>query len=186
MEPGVIIEQRSESTYLVSRHNRSRKKRATLNISQLRPRHSHEAADDLFPLPHAADGNAPHPAHPAPLANDNQPQPQPQQQPRRSPRLQAQLTKDQALHIAALKFNLSLTHQIAHLLPPFARELPILDAIPFIQHHRVTSEDLVKLILSGWSMHPLNPSAERTQLEQHAEHDLPDTCLLYTSDAADE
>ena len=91
------------------------------------------------------------------------------------PRLQAQLTKDQVLHIAALKFNLSLTHQIAHLLPPFARELPILDAIPFIQHHRVTSEDLVKLILSGWSMHPLNPSAGNTQLEQHADHDQPAT-----------
>ena len=63
---------------------------------------------------------------------------------RRSPRLQA------LSHVDALYAKLSMTQQIAHLLPPFARNLPITEAVPFIQMEKLTNDDVINLIYSGW------------------------------------
>ena len=63
---------------------------------------------------------------------------------RRSPRLQA------LSHVDALYAKLSMTQQIAHLLPPFARTLPITEAVPFIQMEKLTNDDVINLIYSGW------------------------------------
>ena len=44
-EPGIIVERKSLSTYLVSREHRARKKRSTLNADKLRPRY--DVDDDV-------------------------------------------------------------------------------------------------------------------------------------------
>ena len=44
-EAGIIVERLSDSTYKVLRHDRKRKKKVTLNITQIKRRHSHHPED---------------------------------------------------------------------------------------------------------------------------------------------
>ena len=159
-EPGIIIERVTDATYIVSRHLRRRKKRATLNISQLLPRHEDHDGDAMFSAPTPVVPQPGTTSDPPPPASPVVPQPGTKTVPpppaspvvpqpgtkavRRSPRLQA------LSHVDALYAKLSMTQQIAHLLPPFARTLPITEAVPFIQMEKLTNDDVINLIYSGW------------------------------------
>ena len=137
----------------MSRHLRRRKKRATLNISQLLPRHEHHDGDALFSPPSPTQSPSPSQSPSVPVvpqpgtttgpttppASPVVPQPGTKAV-RRSPRLQA------LSHVDALYAKLSMTQQIAHLLPPFARNLPITEAVPFIQMEKLTNDDVINLI----------------------------------------
>ena len=138
-EPGVVLKRTSESTYKVLRYNRRRRKQVTVNISKIRARNTPLPDDDRFPL------DLPPP------------------EPRRSARLTTKTAPDysdgDADDVAALELQSSImasvnavatTAQIKHLLPPEAHHLPLLEALSYLHHERVTSQDLVDLLLQGW------------------------------------
>ena len=60
---------------------------------------------------------------------------------------------------------------IAHLLPTHARGLPLLAALPFLNHAAVTSQDIVNMLLAGWQTRdgPLNqqdgPLSQQQQIQ---------------------
>ena len=58
-EPGIIIKRCSDSTYIVERPERPRKKRATLNVTQLKPRVGDFPPRDPRPEPAPRTGSAP-------------------------------------------------------------------------------------------------------------------------------
>lgn len=61
-EPGIILARKSNTTYYVERTNRSRKKRATLNVALLKPRTSEAPPADHIPKPSASVSGTPEPA----------------------------------------------------------------------------------------------------------------------------
>ena len=160
-EPGVVLRRLSESTYKVLRYNRRRRKQITVNISKIRSRHSSLPDDDRFPL----DADS---------------------QPRRSARIAAQpapeYADDDDDDVAAAQLEsiiyetvgaVSLTQQIRHLLPPEAHHLSFLKALPYIIHERVTSQDIVDLLLQGWVLGANSPFSAAAPPDDPEQEDTP-------------
>ena len=100
-DPGIVLSQETAVTYRVLNLNRKRKRPFTVNVSQIRPRHSAHNSDAKY------------------------------------------------VDIPTTINTIENTKLIQHLLPQHARSMPLLQALPYINHGAVDSDDIVNLLLSG-------------------------------------
>ena len=157
-EAGIIIERLSDSTYKVLRPDRRRKKTVTLNVTQLRPRHSRHPADPEENQQEEQEEQEDREDKAPEECNDDS------SRTRRSARLAHKashsyteesddeedaegVSDDDVAVLLDLVNAVKATKEIEHLLPAKARRLPFYEAINFIRFDTLDIEDF-RLLLS--------------------------------------
>ena len=153
-EPAIVLHMASGSTYKVHRLDRQRRKAVTVNHTLLRPRHSPHAGDEAFPPTSRPDPSQQHIAAPPhhqpqdailPMTQDLGPQ---------------HIDDEFVDYINAIMDN----GLIAHLIPCHARRLPFLEALKYVNHAAISSNDICRLLFAGCS------AAAQPQPDQQPTH----------------
>ena len=175
-EPGMIVECLTRNVFKVLRYNRSRKKRATLNISHLRHRTAKHERDDHYrevitrEHEHLArsntqqqeeeqdtkeerqeDDNQERQENDDETANTDNNEDGPEEETTARPAEETRRRSPRLLAMAEA-VDADAMSDIAHLIPKEARKLPFLQAVAFIPPHKMDFDQVLRLVERGWSV----------------------------------